>query len=865
MSARQDPPGFGFVRFFARLVPVDRRRDWLAEWHSELTHGWAERADRGTTTQWTVAVLRLRAAASIRDAIALWRLHRSGSFAFDAHDALRTIRRQPGFLAAVVLTLGLGMGAATAIFTVVDALLLHPLPFVDPDRIVQIKGNRGVIDAALLDAVKAEDRIFESVRAYYPGPSTMTGVGEPRTLGVQEVEPGFLALLGLYPRIGRDFTDEEAVAGFDRVILLGDEVWRAAFGGDPGVLGQSVRLNGEPYTVIGVLPPTMRRVPEGLVGALVPLAGPVPAGASGVIAMARLRPRVPVAEAQARIDELAAWLDREQPRDAARQPRVVSLNTQGFQYERTALLALATGALFLLLVACANAAGLLFIRGLARESELVTRRALGATRGVLFRQLFVESLVMAGLAGLLGTLLAWWGVRGLLAIAPETIVRWHYNVVAVDGRALGFAFGLTIATGLAFGCLPAAWAARRSDVALRSVRTVTTSRSQLRARRVVQVIQLALAVLLLCGAGLLGRSFLRLLGVDPGFNASHQLRLDLASSPSRRDGGARQVFNQQLDTRLRAIPGVTGVAWSNGIGLQFTDVLQAEGDEPVSGGNRIIVSTSIDTAYIGVMGIPLLEGRVFQDQDTRPGSDAVIVDRDLAALLWPGRSAVGQRMRVDRGDPWLTVIGVANDAKLEGPDDRDRPWVIYHPASLERFGSYPSIAIRTAGDPAASSSAVRDVVHDIDPDLPIWHLYTARQRMYEEMAQPRFVLVIMMVFATLAVVLSAVGVYSLFAFSVKQRAREIGIRMALGARSGQVVAAVVRGGLAMALIGLMAGLAGALASSRFIESLLFGISPFDPATFASATAVLLLSCVVALAGPARRAAAIAPGIALRED
>jgi predicted permease len=772
------------------------------------------------------------------------------------------VRRQPGFLAAVVVTLGLGMGAATAMFTVLDALVVNPLPFDDPDRLVMIADEGGIVATPLLEQLQAETRIFEAVVGHFPKSRRLTEPGEPRNLRLEAVGPGFLSMLGIAPQIGRMFGEDEAVPGRDRVILIGDELWRSAFDADPGVLGRTIRLSGELYTVIGVLPPALRRMPNGQVRGVVPLvAAP---DQPGVLALGRLREGVTLEAAQARLDEIGALLDREQPRSSEWRPVAQELGTRAVRRERPAIIALSGAAAFLLLVACANAAGLLFVRGVARESEFAVRRALGASRRSLFRQLLTESLVMALLAGGLGTLIAFQAVRGMLSIAPESITVWHFNTVRVDGTAYVFAFALTILTGLFFGIVPAVWASRRSEAVRASDRTMTAGRSRVRTRRVVQVVQLALAVLLLSSAGLLGRSFIRLSAVDPGFDAERLVMLTVPAG-SGRNAEERAQFNRRLDEELRSLPGVTAVGWADGTAIHFTQGLQAEGSEAGGDGPlRIIISSSVDTAYVGAMGIALTEGRRFDRTDLAESVNPVIIDSDLARLLWPAGSAIGRRFRIDDGQPWYSVVGVVDDAKLEGLDDRENPWVIFHPTTVERIG-FAAIGIRIAGDPGALLPAVREVVRSLDPEMPVTDLMTGRRALAETIAEPRFVLVVMSVFAGVAVVLAALGVYGLFAFSVAQRRREIGVRMAIGAHGGRVVRQLFREGFLLAGAGLAIGLASAASLSGFVESLLFEVSPNDAVTYALVCGLLLAACCAAILGPARRAARIDPASTLRAD
>lgn len=854
-------PGERLIDLFARLVPAALRAEWRAEWRAELLSAAEDALERGESSARTRWRLRWRALASLLDAGSLRRLHRGAGPGPVLRDAFRIVRRQPAFVATVAVTLALGMGAATAIFSVVDAVLLHPLPFPDADRLVQVRGAGTAVDPQFREALGTETRLFESVSSYSAKSVVLTEVGEPQQLRLGVVEPGFLALLGITPQRGRMFTAQEAVDGRDQVLLIGDDVWRSAFQSDPGVVGRTVKLTGETYTIIGVLPRTLRILPGGLVSGIVPLTHQ--AAASRVAVLGRLRPGVSREAAQSQLVQLAAALDEQEPLSESRRVEITGLEMGRFRGEQPVLLALSGAVILLLLIACANAAGLLFVQGISRQSELTVRRALGGTRSGLFRQLFIESLMVALVAGALGTLIAWGGVRILVAMAPEILTRWHYHVIALNGRALGFSLLTTLATGVLFGVVPAAWAAGESRGIPVSNRTATVSRSHLRMRYGVQIVQLALASMLLCGAVLLGRSFVALLRVDPGFDMDHVAELAL-SPPGERSSAVRQSFVTALTERLRAIPGVTDVGWSNGSGLMFQDAIYPEGGEPVSTSGRILMSASMDPGFLAAYGTRLLAGRGFTSADLTSGDTNVIIDPDLAELLWPGTDPIGRRFRLETGGTVYTTVGLAPNVRWEGPDDRDRPWSIFYPGRPEQF-SYARLALRTATDPATVLASARAALRSIDPDRPIYYLRTARQGMAEELAMPRFALALMSVFGILALLLASVGVYGLVAFSVARRSREIGVRMAMGATTRTVVLRVLRSGLVLAVAGVMLGIGGALLLSRYLGSLLFGISRLDAATYGMVVLILLLTTTLALLRPALRAGRLEPYRALRDE
>jgi predicted permease len=809
----------------------------------------------------------LRALGAVPDALSIRRLYRDDGGGRSIHEATRSLRRRPGFGLAVVLTLALGMGSAVAIFTVVDGLMLRPIPFRDPAKLFAVASSEGgtSVDVEAVREWKAQSSLFEDARAYAPRNVALTGASEPGEYLAWMVEPGFLRMLGLSPALGRDFTADEVQPGNGRVVLLSDEVWRAAFGGDRGVLGRSVELDTVAYTIVGVLPPALRMLPGGLVRLLVPLSDPPPYPQLNLLV--RLSPELTPASVQARLDQVSAVLTRDRPREQGWRVRVIPVARGLGAPTRTGLRLLAGGVLFLLLIACTNAAGLLFVQGVARQNEFAVRAALGASRRVLFRQALAESLILALLSGLAGLLLAWWGVRALLALAPRTLLQFNYTTVGIDARVVAFALLLTVFTGLLFGLAPA-WRAARPSA--RTGRGLTLSRAQVRTRRLVQVLQLTLTVMLLAGAGLLGKSFLRLHAVDPGYEPERLLNLTL-SRRLRADTFATNAFHRDLGDRLRALPGVAGVARSTGFGIRFGYTIEPEDANPFTPpSTELLPNATVDTAWFRVMGIPIVDGRGFNAEDLTPNSGSVVINEALASTLWPGERAVGRRFRVRNNAllaaanpaPSWSVVGVAANARLDGPHEPYGRYRMFYPAARIRGGT---LTLRAIGDPAALAPAVRDVLRQIDPDQPIRTLQTGRDALGETISQPRFMLVIMLVFATVAVALAGVGMYSLIAYLVSQRVREIGLRMAVGARSADVAAEVVGSGLALALAGAALGLAGALAVSRFFTTLLFDVSPLDLPALAFAVLALLACCTAALAIPARRAARTDPASALRAD
>jgi putative ABC transport system permease protein len=855
-------------------MPAARREEWVEEWRGELFHAREEASSAGESSGAVGWRLRRRAAGALHDALwlrrAAFRPPRGG---WPLRDATRVLRRQPAFVLMVVCTLGLGIGAATAIFTVVDGLLLRPLPFQEPERLVRVIVEAGDDFSvyASRDRVRvwrAHDEVFEALHAFSQRGVTLTRPGEPRSLRASLIEPGALRMLGVPPILGREFLPEETVPGRDRVVLLSHDEWRVGFGGDPEIVGSTVHFDDEPYTVLGVMPPTVRVLP----GGIPQIALPLPDTAQGwLMLLARLRGTTPIAAAQERLDAVAATLDAEQAGEDGWGVRLTRLERVLADTTRRGLVALSGAVALLLLVACVNAAGLLFVRGVARRPELAIRRALGASSATLFRQSLVESLVLSLLSGAAGIALAWWGVRALVALAPDVLIRFSYNPIAIDARVLGFALLLTIATGVAFGVAPAVRASRTGALGV-GRRTSGGSREDTRLRAIVHAFQLALAVMLLAGAAVLGRSFLRLTAVDIGFDPRNLVLLSYSLPSFRFENEAqRAAFNRELDARLRVLPGLDAVSWSSHSMVGRNAIHFAEGFETEAGISPrepaeeplTIPFGSVDSAYFRTMRIPLLEGRAFTEADARGETGSVIVDVDVARRLWPGQRAVGRRFRIGPESPWLTVVGVTADVKLAGPDDSLGPYALFYPTTAAR-ATGGDVILRASRDPTAIAAAVRDVMRSLHPELPI-QIRTATQLEAETVELPRFLLAIMIAFAAIALLLAAIGIYGLVSFTVAGRTREIGIRIAIGARRGQVVGRVLGGGLLISAVGLVLGLAGAAALARFLAGLVFETSPLDPAALAIVAVVLVLASCLALLAPARRAAGVDPAEALRAE
>lgn len=853
-------PASAVLRALSRLVPAERRKAWLDEWRAEVAHAWAaERRGGGGASPALRVRLTIRAVAALRDA--LWIRRRAGGGTGGAsgafREALRFLRRRPGFALAVIATLALGTGSATAIFSVVDGLMLRPIPFHEPEQLVSLFGAGGrSLDEDAARRWSGRSEVFQDVRLHRGKAVVLTGAGEARSLRAEVVEPGFLELIGVRPLLGRTISSQDAIPGTHQVVLLGDEIWREAFGADPGVVGRTVLLNDEPHTVVGVLPPTLRRAPGGIVHLVLPFADAGEGNRS--YALGRLRPGLTVQAAEARLAQTSRVLQEEQPRtdgwEISLRPLSRSLDeptTRGFR-------ALMGAVLLLLVIGCANAAGLLLLRGIGRRPELALRLALGGSRASLVRLVLAESLVLSAAAGVVGTALAWAGVRALVGLLESSaLIRFSYTPVGVDGRVLAFAFGSTLVTAALFGALPALRAG--ATPATGAGRGSTPGRRDVRLRAAMQVGQLALAVVLLWGAGVLGRSFLSLSSVPVGYRPERLLHLELVPlEPLHGDRTATLERARALDRRLLALPGVDGVARMYGTNFRIGDTVRA--------GDRVLVPEllpflNVDTAFFRVAGIEVLQGRAFRSGDEE--ADVVVVDRDLADALWPAGGAVGRTLAIGSDAP-LTVLGVTGDMKIEGPRDPLGPYLLFHPSSAEALRS-AQVWIRTTGKPAALAPAVRSLVRDLDPGQPIRRLETGAEALGATVVYARFLLAVVAAFSAVALLLSSVGVYGLVSFTVAQRTRELGVRKALGAQGHVLVGSVLRRGLLLGLAGVGLGLAASTALSRVLVSLVYGVGPLDPVALLAAAGVLLASCAAAAAVPARRAAAVDASEALRSE
>lgn len=793
----------------------------------------------------------------------------------DLRFALRSLRTNAGFTAVVACTLALGLGATTAIYTVVDQVLLRPLPYPRSERLVRV-WHLNPRSVQPREGMAYET--FRELTTEVPALAAAAGVSPQWTFTVREPElervTGYWVSASLFdllgaPALGRAFGPAEDAPGGDPVVVLSHGYWQRRFGGDSTIVGRAISVGGGPATVVGVMPAGFRY------GAAVDLFAPlgqnplVPRGRQvrWVDVVARLAPGATIATARGEVAAFADRLARAYPAEAGGLGGdAASLTDATVGDVRPALWTLLGGVGFVLLIACANIGNLLLARATARRSEMAVRSALGASTTRLARQLLTESVVLAAMGGMLGLLLAAWLLSLLRTLGPADLPR--LDDVVLDGRVLVVSALVTLGAGIAFGFAPAVDAVRTNlhGGLKQGGRTGGGAGGRLRGGLVV--VEVTLAVVLLAGAGLLIRSFARLMRVDPGFRAEHVLTFQVAV-PSSYDAPGRLALMDRLYADLDAIPGVQAVGSTTRLplGTQLSTKLDVR-DRPVPDGEQPEVEfRRAGGDYFAAMGIPVQRGRAFDHRD-RPGTTgAMIINRGLAERLWPGADPIGRQVRfwfagITADAPWLAVVGVVGDVKHFGLDAQ-APDIAYFAAS-QGPPTNPLLAVRTAGDPAPIVPAVRDRVRAIDPEMLLYDVRTMEQMVHASVAGRRFNMLLLGLFGGLALTLAAVGIYGVIGYAVRQRTHELGIRMALGAARGDVLRLVMGAGMRLAGLGLVLGLAAAFALTRLMRALLFEVSPADPLAFGAVALVLAAVALVAAYLPGRRAIRIDPTDALRQ-
>jgi predicted permease len=812
----------------------------------------------------------------------------------DLRYAGRLLVRSPGFTLLTVLTLALGIGANAAIFSVVDGVLLTPLPYRQPDRLMAIYSqfpglgfDKFWVSGPEYLEFRRWNQSFQNVGSYVTGEVNVEGRDQPLRVRAAAVTASLLSTLAVDPVVGRVFTEAEDLPNAEKSVVLSHGLWRRAFAGDPKVVGTRVIIDGEPRTILGVMPPSFdigsQRIELWAPLALDP-ASPGNRGGHFLYLVGRLKPEATLASARSDLDGLIARWQKEFPQNHAPHPENHRLvikplleDLVGDIRPRVVMLAVAVG--LVLLIACLNVANLLLARAEGRQREIAIRTALGAARGRLLRQFLTESVLLSLCGGVLGLLLAVWGVKAIVALNAESIPR--VDAIGVDARTMAFTLGVSLLTGLLFGLAPALHvrgAAFFSSLKEGTARSTAGVISQW-FRRALVVVEITLATLLVIGAGLLLKSFVMLQQVQPGFTPGGVLTFRVALPDATYPEDPKVIaFWRDLTVRLAALPGVEGAAAMTGlppkrdVNANDTEFEGVPGppDGPIQ---NVDYWQFVTRDYFQTMKIPLIEGRLFQPADAAGSPGVVIVNQALARIFWPNQSPIGKRLRGpgpdDNPPPWLTVIGVVADVKNGGLDQKTGTELYFlQDQTAETVGfsaDTMNVVVRTGRDPLALASMVRQEVARMDPALPLAGLRPLDRVLFEAMASPRLLMVLVMLFAAVALALAAIGTYGVLSYSVEQRTREIGIRMALGAQVGQVLRMILSQGAVLVGLGLALGVLGALALQKVLASLLFGVAPTDPLIFGLVVVLLALVSLLACWWPARRAARVDPLVALRYE
>ncbi len=809
------------------------------------------------------------------------------SFLFDIRHAYRNLRRSPGFTAVAALTLALGVGANTALFSAVYGILLRPFPFADPDRLVLISESSKALEQMSVSYPNFEDwrrrnDVFERIAAHRMTSVNLTGAEMPERLLATQVSASLFPMLGVEPAVGRFFLEEEDRPGAESVVVLSHRLWQRRFGRSPEIIGKTVSLNGSSHRVIGAAPRGFFYPLKGGRGGrmtdfYLAIGSPTDSWKTlrdlhpGMLVTARLKPGVTIEQARAEMNRIARNLEQEYPEtNAGQSVRVEGLKAEHVKDVRPALILLWVAVALVLLIACANVANLLLARGSARSREMAVRAAIGAGRSRLVRQLLTESILLSLVGSTLGVLLAMWGVEILNRLIPASAAA-RFGQIAVDGAVLGFALALSILTGLVFGLVPALNISRpRLAVSLKEAdRSSPGGYRRQNLRNALMVAEVSLAIVLLTSATLILRSFVNVTTESPGFNPASLVMMEMSLPRNEYESGAqRALFYRQLEERLAALPGVRSV----GLGGPFLGGWQSNfvvdgrpAPDPAEAEMTDMMAVSPD--YFRTMEIPLLKGRFFTEQDRADTLRVVILDETFAETYWPGEDPVGKRVKFsdDPADdgPWFEVVGIVGHVKSSGVDAESRVQ-IYRPYP-QWSPSYMSLFIRTGMPAETMAAAVRHEVSRLDPDQPVHGIRTLVSHLSGLQVQRRLAASLISVFAGLALLLSACGIYALIAYTVSQRTHEIGIRMALGAGTGDILRFVLRRAMLLTAIGVGIGFLLSFTLTPLMRSQLFKVDVHDPMSFSGTVLVLGLVALLASLVPACRAMRVQPSTALRYE
>jgi len=799
----------------------------------------------------------------------------------DLRYGARVLLKNPGFTLIAIITLALGIGANTAIFSVVNTALLHPLPYKEPDRLVMLQGEPWMQVEPFL-YWREHSQVCEGITAFDGAAFTLTGSTQPERVDGVYVSSDYFQRLGVEAVSGRTFLPEEDRAGKNQVVLLSHGLWQRRFGGDPSIVGKTLTMNDKSYTVVGIISTgsqfftnddSLRFMGRAELWAPLVLStiNSDSEGKRYVAPVARLKPEVTLQQAQAELDTLINRLKQEHPDFFPTDLRwggvkLSLLLTQVVQHFRLSLLVLFAAVGFVLLIACANVANLLLAHAMARQKETAIRAALGASRFRLVRQFLAESVLLSVLGGSLGLLLAHWGLDLIVALIPGDIPR--VEKISIDQTVLVFTLMVSLLTGLVFGLAPALAASKPDlhEMLKEGGRTSTGGIGRNRTLSLLVVSEAALALVLLIGAGLMIHSFLRLNSVNPGVNPENVLTMSIALPKTKysTDDQVRLCYQKMLQ-RIEALPGVLSAGTTGALPVRARwggTGITVEGRSEVQGTNQDTISPD----YFRATGIPLLEGRYFTERDVAGAPAVTIINKALAHRYWPGESPLGKRIEVASNKQWLSVVGVVGDVKRQGLEAETEPGYFtphLQPPAGRHLHSGWNLVVRTASDPMSLAAAVQREVWAVDKDQPVTNIQTLEQVISDSIAPLRFRTLLLGLFAVVALVLATVGIYGVMAYAVMQRTREIGIRMALGAQLRDVLKLVIGQGMRLALIGIALGLLAASALTRLVKSLLFGVSATDPVTFVIVATLLAGMALLACWLPARRATKVDPMIALR--
>lgn len=800
----------------------------------------------------------------------------------DLRYTFRTLLKKPGFLSVAIITLALGIGGSTAIFTIVDAALLRGLPYRSPEQLYHLWEKTPHQEFSQREFSYPDYQDYQQngsfeLAAYTGGAGILSGRGEPeRVLGVA-ASANFFSVLGVEAIVGRTFHLGEDKPAAPKVVVLSHGMWQRKFGGDPAIVNQALTINGESYTVIGVLPPSFQFAPR-------PADVWAPYQPSemqltrrfmhGTNVIGRLKPGVDIKQAEAELSVIAQRIEQEHNQShAGTGIKLVPLQEEVVGDVKPILLVLLGAVGFVLLISCANVASLLLTRSLSRQKEVAIRAALGASRWRVVRQMLTESVLLSLVGGVAGLLIAYWAVDALVAALPESQLNAlpFLKSLSIDTRILGFSFGLSLLTGILFGLAPAMQSSRlQLNEVLKEGGRSTGGRAKQRLRSAFVMTEIALAVVLLVGAGLMLKSLLRLLQTNVGFNSQNLLTMSLALPPSKySEASARLNFHQQLKERVQSLPGVTGTGTVNILPLQGGNTTRflVEGDPIPPPGQEIEANIRlVDETYFLTLGIPLIAGRTFDERDNSDAPGVVIIGKTVADRVFGGRDPIGRRINyANIQGPSDLIVGVVGDVKITGLDEAIKP-VLYYPYR-QGPSMMTNLVVRTSADPASLASAIRNETRLLEPDAALFSVRVMDELINDSAAafMRRFPALLIGTFAGMALLLASIGIYGVVSYSVSQQTHYIGVRMALGAQTSDILKMVLKQGFVVSLLGIGIGVLAAFGLTRFLESVLFEVRASDPGTFVFVVATLFVITLLASYIPARRATKVDPLLALRYE